>query len=293
MNSLDHKLMLNALTIDVEDYYMVSAFADKVKFEDWHRHESRVERNTYKILELLDEYKVKATFFVLGWIAERYPQLIKDISSSGHEIASHGYNHRLIYDQTPDEFREDIRKTKKILEDITAVPVNGYRATSFSVIKETFWALDILIEEGFKYDSSIFPIRHDRYGIHDFYRFPKKVGLDGKGEILEIPLSTIQLFGKNTPIAGGGYLRLLPVRFIEWGIRSLNKKENQPAIIYFHPWEIDTEQPKLNGSRISAFRHYINLDKTFSKIKRLLNNFQFGPIKEIFSARLTTPISSK
>jgi len=284
--------MINALTIDVEDYFMVSAFADKVRFEDWHRHESRIERNTYRILELLAEYKVKATFFVLGWIAEHYPQLIKDISSSGHEIASHGYNHRLIYDQTPDEFRKDIRKTKKILEDITGEPVVGYRATSFSVIKETLWALDILIEEGFKYDSSIFPIHHDRYGIPEAERFPHIIKRKN-GAIMEFPPSTLRILGKNIPIGGGGYLRLLPIQFTEWGMRSINKKETRSAIVYFHPWEIDSEQPKLNGSRVSIFRHHVNIGKTFSKLKRLLRNFQFGTIKEIFSARLTLPVSFK
>jgi polysaccharide deacetylase family protein (PEP-CTERM system associated) len=179
------------------------------------------------------------------------------------------------------------------LEDIIGKEVIGYRAPSYSITKKSLWGLNILAEEGFKYDSSIFPIRHDRYGIPDFSRFAKKINLNGKGEILEIPLSTIQLFGKNIPIAGGGYLRLLPVRFIEWGIRSLNKKEAQPAIIYFHPWEIDPEQPRLNGSRVSVFRHHVNIGKTFSKIKRLLNNFKFGPIRELFSDRFTAAFSSK
>lgn len=285
--------MLNALTIDVEDYYHVSAFESIIKFEDWGRFESRVEKNTLKILELLNTFKIKATFFILGWIAERSPQMVKEIQKEGHEIACHGYRHQLVYEIGPERFREDITRSKRILEDIIGKEVIGYRAPSYSITKKSLWGLNILAEEGFKYDSSIFPIRHDRYGIPDFSRFSKKINLNGKGEILEIPLSTIQLFGKNIPIAGGGYLRLLPVRFIEWGIRSLNKKENQPAIIYFHPWEIDPEQPKLNGSRVSVFRHHVNIGKTFSKLKRLFNNFKFGPIREVFSAGFTAPVSSQ
>lgn len=291
MNFLDYQPMTNALTIDVEDYYHVSAFESIIKFEDWGRFESRVEKNTLKILELLNTFKIKATFFILGWIAERSPQMVKEIQKEGHEIACHGYRHQLVYEIGPERFREDITRSKRILEDIIGKEVIGYRAPSYSITKKSLWGLSILAEEGFKYDSSIFPIRHDRYGIPDFSRFSKKINLNGKGEILEIPLSTIQLFGKNIPIAGGGYLRLLPVRFIEWGIRSLNKKENQPAIIYFHPWEIDPEQPKLNGSRVSVFRHHVNIGKTFSKLKRLLNNFQFGPIREVFSAGFTAPVS--
>lgn len=285
--------MTNALTIDVEDYYHVSAFESIIKYEDWGRFESRVEKNTMKILELLNTFKIKATFFILGWIAERSPQMVKEIQKEGHEIACHGYRHQLVYEIGPERFREDITRSKRILEDIIGKEVIGYRAPSYSITKKSLWGLSILAEEGFKYDSSIFPIRHDRYGIPDFSRFAKKINLNGKGEILEIPLSTIQLFGKNIPIAGGGYLRLLPVRFIEWGIRSLNKKENQPAIIYFHPWEIDPEQPKVNGSRVSVFRHHVNIGKTFSKLKRLLNNFQFGPIREVFSAGFTAPVSSQ
>ena len=272
--------MTNALTIDVEDYFMVSAFADKVKFEEWHRHESRIEKNTYRILELLDEYNVKATFFVLGWVAERYPQLIKDISSSGHEIASHGYNHRLIYDQTADEFRKDIRKTKKILEDITGEPVFGYRATSFSVIKKTFWALDILKQEGFKYDSSIFPIIHDRYGIPEAERFPHTIKRNN-GAIMEFPPSTLRILGKNIPIGGGGYLRLLPIQFTEWGMRSINKKETQSAIVYFHPWEIDPEQPVQNVGWKTRIRHYTNLHKTENRLKMLLTDFKWGRVSDV------------
>lgn len=275
--------MLNALTIDVEDYFMVSAFADVVKFEEWSKYESRVERNTQRVLDLLDEYCVKATFFILGWVAEHYPELIREIHRRGHEVACHGYNHRLAYDLSLKEFREDTKKAKALIEDIIGEAIKGYRAASYSIIKRSLWPLDILIEEGFAYDSSIFPIYHDRYGYPEFGRFPQVIKRDVAGEILEIPLSTIRIFGKNVPIAGGGYLRLFPIRFIEWSIHALNKKEEQPAIIYFHPWEIDPEQPKIYGNSLLTFRHYINIHKSFFKIKRLLNSFRFGPIREIFN----------
>ena len=272
----------NALTIDVEDYYMVSAFADVVKFEDWSKYESRVERNTIRILDMLDKYNVKATFFVLGWIAQHYPKLVRDIHNRGHEVASHGYNHRLAYDLSLKEFQEDTRISKTLIEDIISVPVIGYRAASYSILKQSFWALDILIEEGFIYDSSIFPIYHDLYGYPEFSRFAVKIYREGVGEIIEAPLSTIRVFGKNIPIAGGGYLRLFPIQFTEWAIQRLNAKERQPALIYLHPWEIDTEQPRLNGSRRSVFRQYINIDTTARKIERILKSLRLGTIQEAF-----------
>ena len=277
--------MLNALTIDVEDYYMVSAYKDVVKFEDWPNYESRVENNTHRMLDILDESNVKATFFVLGWVAEHHPNIVKEIQKRGHELASHGYNHRLIYDLSKGEFREETQRSKRLLEDLTGEKVIGYRAASFSIIKKTLWALDILVEEGFEYDSGIFPIQHDLYGFPEFDRFPVTIN-NGSGEILEIPLSTIRFFGKNIPVAGGGYLRLFPIKLLEWAIRSLNEKEKQPAIIYLHPWEIDSDQPKINGRILSAFRHRINLDKTIPKLKRLLTNFEFGPIKDVFADKL-------
>lgn len=278
--------MLNALSIDVEDYFMVSAFANVVKFEDWSKYESRVEQNTYKILDLLEDHKVKATFFVLGWVAEHYPKLIREIHSRGHEVACHGYSHRLAYDLNLQEFREDTRKAKGLIEDVIGGGVKGYRATSYSIMEHTLWALDILIEEGFTYDSSIFPIYHDRYGYPGFSRFPVKVSRLGVGEVVEIPLSTVRLLGRNIPIAGGGYLRLFPSRFTRWGLRRLNKKENQPAIVYLHPWEIDVGQPRLNGNMLSLFRHYVNMKSTEGKLQRLLETFRFAPIREVFSSHL-------
>ena len=269
--------MYNALTIDVEDYYMVSAFADVVKFEDWCHYESRVEKNTMMILDLLAEFGVTATFFVLGWVAERHPALVRDIKAAGHEIACHGYNHRLVYDLTPEQFREDVRQAKDILENITGTAVKGYRAASYSVIKSTLWALAILVEEGFQYDSSIYPIRHDRYGLPSAERFPHLIST-AKGEIMEFPPSTYQVWGQNIPVAGGGYLRLYPWMVTKAIIKRINEKEKQAAMIYVHPWEIDAEQPKLKGCWKSEIRHYINMRSTMPKLRGLLTEFKFKPL---------------
>ncbi len=271
--------MINALTIDVEDYFMVSAFADTIKFEEWDKYESRVEMNTYKIIELLVEYNVNATFFVLGWIGEKYPQLVRDIHAAGHEIACHGYNHRLIYDLTPEEFRQDIRRAKSQLENTIGMAVIGFRAPSYSIKEETLWALEVLVEEGFSYDSSIFPIHHDRYGIPDAKRFQNVIECDS-GSIKEFPLTTYKVANFNFPIAGGGYLRFLPIWLLKAAISNINKNEMQPAVVYLHPWEIDAAQPRLNGSMRSRFRHYINLDSTLPKLKELLTRFKFKQLSE-------------
>lgn len=275
--------MLNALTIDVEDYYMVSAFSDIVRFEDWNKFESRVDKNTHAILDLLDVYSVKATFFVLGWVAEHNPELVKEIDRRGHELASHGYNHRLVYELTPDEFRDDTRKSKKIIEDISGKPVIGYRATSFSITEKSIWSLDIISEEGFLYDSSIFPIRHDKYGMPNAKRFPHRISLHANS-IIEFPMSTFKLMGYQVPVAGGGYLRLYPWWFTDLAIRSINEKEKQPAIVYLHPWEIDVEQPRLNGHLFSKMRHYTNLHKTSSKVANILKHFSFKPLSSFLNA---------
>lgn len=280
MNQTTNQLnqpITNALTIDVEDYYMVSAFADVIKFEDWHNYESRVENNTYKILDLLNKYKVKATFFVLGWVAEHYPELVRDIHSSGHEVACHGYNHRLVYDLTPEDFRADIRRSKYILEDITGSPVIGFRAASYSIIKDTLWALDILIEEGFLYDSSIFPIHHDRYGFPEAERFLHIIKREN-GTIVEFPPSTYRFFNQNIPVAGGGYMRLFPLYITRTAIKRINERDRQIAILYLHPWEIDKDQPRLNGCWKSKIRHYINLNSTLPKLKNFIEEFKFKPL---------------
>lgn len=274
--------MINALTIDVEDYFNVSGFESRIKFEDWSKFESRVEANTEKLLSILSEFDVKATFFVLGWIAEKYPKLVRQIQVEGHEIASHSYAHRLIYRQTEKEFREDLRRSKGLLEEITGERVIGYRAPSYSIVKDSLWALDILMEEGFLYDSSIFPIRRDRYGIPDGNRFSYMIHGKNGGSILEIPLSTVVILNSNIPVAGGGYMRLFPYRFVRWGLKRINEKEKEPAVIYFHPWEIDADQPRLQGSLISRFRHYICLEKTEPCIRALLRDFKFDRMKDIW-----------
>lgn len=278
------EMLKNYLTIDVEDYYMVSAFADRVRFDAWQSFESRVDRSTRMLLDALARRGVKATFFVLGWVAEQCPQLVKDIHAAGHELASHGYNHRLIYDQTPGEFREDVRKTKRILEDLAGCRVLGFRATSYSVIRETLWALDILLEEGYAYDSSIFPVHHDRYGIPEAPRFPHVIERTA-GRITEFPPTTSRVFGQNVPVAGGGYLRLFPLAVTKAAIRRINTRERQSAIVYLHPWEIDEGQPRMQGSLLSRTRHYLNLSSTMPKLEGLLETFAFQPLSHFFAPR--------
>ncbi len=315
--------MLNALTIDIEDYFQVHALSNIIKYEDWGNYECRIERNTDRILGILrglpptsglnPRTLQHATFFVLGWIAERYPDLVRRIQKDGHEIACHGYAHRLIYNQSRDEFRQDIKRAKSILEDITGSEVIGYRAPSYSITKQSQWALDVLIEEGFKYDSSIFPIRHDFYGMPNAPRFPFLISLNGKpgfefqmlnfdstlkrsaapygagrsgpltsNTLVEFPISTFQFFNQNLPISGGGYFRLFPYPVIRKSLKSINEKEGKPFIFYIHPWEIDSDQPRINGlSFRSKFRHYLNLNKTEDRFRKLLKDFNLSPIKEI------------
>jgi polysaccharide deacetylase family protein (PEP-CTERM system associated) len=273
--------MRNALTIDVEDYFQVTAFEGVVDRDDWPVYPSRVQSNTGRVMDLLDEHGLKGTFFVLGWVAKRFPMLVREISENRHEVACHGFGHELIYNLGPDAFRKDVRLAKTTLEDITGHPVLGYRAPSYSITRKSLWALDILIEEGFKYDSSIFPIYHDNYGIPGAERFPHEIRLNG-GSILEFPLTTLgmPLPGKKIalPIAGGGYLRLLPAGVIHWGIRRINRLDRQPAVLYFHPWEIDPEQPRIKARLKSRFRHYVNLDLTEDKLRFLFNALEFGPM---------------
>jgi len=278
--------VLNALTIDVEDYYHVSAFESVVSHDSWNRYESRVESNTRRILNLLDEYGTRATFFILGCVAECHPSLVRAIAQRGHEIASHGYSHRRIYTQTPQQFREETRKAKKIVEDIAGQTVLGYRAASYSITDKSLWALDILVEEGFRYDSSIFPVRHDLYGIPGHQRFAGAIERNGGGVMLEIPLSTIRIAGANIPVAGGGYLRLFPYAVTRRALLQLNLFELQPGVVYFHPWEIDPDQPRINAGWLSRFRHYTNLRGMESKLRKLFSDFAFAPIREVFASAL-------
>ncbi|KMQ74627.1 XrtA system polysaccharide deacetylase [Marinobacter subterrani] len=272
----------NALTIDVEDYFQVAALAEAVDRKDWPSMEYRVEANTDKLLELFSERDVKATFFTLGWVAERSPELIRRIQKAGHEIASHGYSHQLVYNQTPDVFRDETRKSKQILEDITGEPITGYRAASYSITAQSRWALDILCEEGFTWDSSIFPVHHDRYGMPGTPHQPYRLEAPGGGTLIEFPLSTCPLGNYRLPIAGGGYFRLYPYWLSRWGLGKINRA-GQPFIFYLHPWEIDTGQPRLEVKALSRFRHYNNLDKCMGRLERLLGDFRFGSVSDVLS----------
>jgi len=275
--------MLNALSFDVEDYYQVEGFSPQVRFDEWPSYESRVTGNTWRILELLRVHRVKATFFILGWVGERFPQVVRAIHQEGHEVASHGYRHRLLYTMTREEFTADTQRAKAILEDLCGEPIIGYRAPCFSIIQQNLWCLETLHDLGFQYDSSTFPIRHDRYGISNGARTPYYHHLPEGRRLLEFPLATVQLLGKNVPVAGGGYFRLFPYQFTRWAIRRINEHEQAPAIFYLHPWEIDPAQPRIDGSPLNRFRHYVNLAKTESRLRRLLNDFQFAPIRTLAS----------
>jgi polysaccharide deacetylase family protein (PEP-CTERM system associated) len=274
------KPLRNAMTCDVEDYFQVQAFAGHIKREDWNRLAPRVERNTGRVLDLFARYRVKATFFTLGWIAERNKGLIRRIVQEGHELASHGMEHRPVYSQTPEEFRADVRRTKAILEDLGGVKVNGYRAASFSITKQTFWAFDVLAEEGYRYSSSVYPVRHDLYGIPDAPRFAFK---PTAGPLMEVPMSTVAMFGLNLPCSGGGFFRLLPYADSRWGFRQVNRRDRQPAIFYFHPWEVDPAQPRQRTAPLkSRFRHYLNLDKMEGRLERLLRDLAWDRMDRIY-----------
>jgi polysaccharide deacetylase family protein (PEP-CTERM system associated) len=272
--------IVNAMSIDVEDYFHVSVFDGIVPRHQWDRMESRVCGNTTRLLDIFDEFKVRSTFFVLGWVAERHPQLVRTIAARGHEVASHGYAHRLIYDQTPGRFREDVRRAKHLLEDASGRRVVGYRAPSYSITPRSLWALDVLLEEGYEYDSSIFPIRHDRYGIPVSARHRYALARSG-GTLIEIPGSTTRLGPLNLPIAGGGYFRMLPYWWTRWGIDRVNRLERRPAVFYLHPWEIDPEQPRLRAGTLGQFRHYRNLRETESRLRQLLTDFRFDTVEAI------------
>ena len=275
--------MINALTVDVEDYFHVHAFSTVIDRMDWERYPSRVEANTYRLLEIFAEYEVKATFFVLGWVAEKFPGLVCQISKEGHQVGCHGYAHQVIYSAGPSHFRADVKMGKRTVEDALGAEVKSYRAPSYSITSETLWALDILVEEGFNYDSSIFPVMHDNYGIASAPRFPYRRAVNGGQFIREFPPSTIRLLGVNFPVAGGGYFRLLPYGLTAWALRRINQIEQQPAMVYLHPWEIDPGQPRISSSWKSRFRHYQNLESTESKCRQLLKDFSWGPMEQVFS----------
>lgn len=265
----------NAMTVDVEDYFHVSAFSDSIGRGQWDSLEYRAEANTDRLLALFAEKGIHATFFILGWVAERSPQLVRRIHSAGHEVACHGLEHELVYRQTPEVFRSETRRSKAIIEDVISDHVLGYRAASYSITNQSLWALDILSEEGFLYDSSIFPVRHDRYGIPDARVAPGVVqGPKGNG-LVEFPLATARIAGVRIPVAGGGYFRLLPYWLTRKGLQSINEDEGRPFIFYLHPWEIDPEQPRIQASRLSRLRHYTNLSACESRLRKLVSQFRF------------------
>jgi polysaccharide deacetylase family protein (PEP-CTERM system associated) len=277
--------IINALTVDVEDYFQVSAFEKIICRKDWDRYDCRVVENTRRILELLGRHDVRATFFVLGWIAQRFPQLICEIHAAGHEIGSHGHWHRLIYQETPEEFREDLRRSRGILEDIIGESVIAYRAASFSITAQSLWALDILVEEGFQVDSSVYPVHHDRYGMPGAE--PRLHRLETPaGSLWEFPPSVARLAGMNIPVGGGGYFRLYPLSWTVFCLKRINRIERQPFMFYFHPWEIDPKQPRIRtASRVSRFRHYVNLGINERKLDKLLKVFRFGRIRDVIDLR--------
>jgi polysaccharide deacetylase family protein (PEP-CTERM system associated) len=271
----------NAFSIDVEDYFQVSALAPHFPRTVWESQPCRVERNVDRMLAMLDDSQALATFFTLGWVAERYPELVKRIVAGGHELASHGYGHQRASDLNHDEFFSDVTHSKKILEDLGGQPVIGYRAPSFSIGENNLWALDTLAEAGYEYSSSIYPIRHDHYGMPNAPRFAFRPR--STNSLLELPVTTIRLFNRNLPAAGGGYFRLLPYQLSRWAINRVNQADGQPCIFYCHPWEIDPEQPRPTGMTLKTrFRHYINLAKTESRLRNLLRDFSWGRVDHIF-----------
>ncbi len=271
--------MKNILTFDIEEYFQVENFKQEISRCEWEEQESRVNVGTDIILKILSDYKAKATFFVLGWIAEKHPEIIKKIAGEGHEIGSHGYLHELIYKQTRDEFSDDIKRSIEILENITGDKVISYRAPSFSITEESLWALDVLLELGIKYDSSIFPIRHHRYGIHNAKRFPYVIRRKGEKILTEFPISTISVMGKRIPFSGGGYFRILSACVSTNMAKRLNK-QGYPLIMYHHPWEFDINQPKINADILSKFRHYYNIRITQEKLRYCLEHIELGTLKD-------------
>jgi len=271
----------NAMTVDVEDYFQVSAFEPYIAKEKWDTLPQRVEKNTHQILDIFEDSGIKATFFTLGWVAERYPGLIRRIIQDGHELASHGYEHIRVTEQTPDEFRIDVSRPKKILEDMSGHEIKGYRAASYSIGAKNLWALDVLQEEGFKYSSSIYPVKHDLYGMPEAPRFIYEP-IENQ-DFKEIPITTVRFANKNLPCGGGGFFRFYPYAFSKWAFNRVNNHEDQSGIFYFHPWEIDPEQPRQQSLSLKTrTRHYLNLDKMECRIKRLLTDFNWDTMENVF-----------
>jgi polysaccharide deacetylase family protein (PEP-CTERM system associated) len=276
-------VLLNSITVDVEDYFHTEAMRATAPRDQWDRMPTRVEQNTEQMFELFAAHGVRGTFFFLGWVAERFPGLVRRAVLLGHEIGCHSYWHRLVYRLSPEEFREDTKRAKVAVEDAGGKRVQGYRAPSFSLVRGTEWAADILAELGFRYDSSVCPINHDLYSNSGAPRLPHPIAA---GALMEFPIATLSMHGRNFPVGGGGYLRMMPYSYTRWGLSHLNRNERFRAVLYTHPWEIDPEQPRLAASSRSRFRQYTGLKTTFGKLRRLLSEFHFAPICEVFAAEL-------
>ena len=277
--------MKNAFTVDVEDYFQVEGFAGVIDRQSWDGYDTRVQANTAALLEILARRGTRATFFVLGWVARKHPGLVRELAAAGHEIACHGMSHRLIYTQTPAEFRQETRDAKALLEDLCQRPVIGYRAATYSITRKSLWALDVLCEEGFQYDSSIFPMRHDRYGIHDAEPRPHVLVTPAGGRLVEFPISVLRYGPVKLPVAGGGYFRLFPYWLTRWGLRRLNRQA-QEFVFYVHPWEVDPGQPRIRAAgALSRFRHYRNLDRCARRLDRLLGEFDFDTMQVVLAQR--------
>lgn len=271
---------VNALTVDVEDYYQVTAFEHCIDRRQWDQYESRVVRNTERLLTMLEKHAVRGTFFVLGWVAERFPDLVRSIHRAGHELGTHSYWHRLVYELTPEAFHEDLVRSCDVLEQITGVKVTAYRAPSFSITQKSLWALPILSEHGIDHDSSIFPVRHDRYGMPSAPRFVHRLS-GAAWPMLEFPPSVMRLGGQNIPVGGGGYFRLYPLSWTTWCLRTINTRHAQPFMFYVHPWEVDPDQPRIAGTgRLKRWRHCVNLQSTEQKLDVLLGRFRFGTLSQ-------------
>jgi polysaccharide deacetylase family protein (PEP-CTERM system associated) len=276
---------MNAFTVDVEDYFHVAALSSAISRDSWDRRELRVEGNIERLLGILDEHRVRGTFFVLGWLAERHPELVRRIAAAGHEVACHGYSHQLVYTQSPREFREETLRAKGHLEDTLGHAVLGYRAASFSVTRASLWALDVLIDAGFRYDSSIFPIHHDLYGIPGANPEPHRASAPSGRTIAEFPMSAATFFGVQVPVSGGGYFRILPYWLTRAGLRQINQRHGRPFAFYMHPWEIDPGQPRIKVGAFSRFRHYTNLERCEARLHRVLADFAFTSMHEALQQR--------
>ncbi len=276
--------VVNSISVDVEDYFHAEALSGHVRRDAWDHMPSRVENNTRRVLALMARHGARGTFFVLGWVAKKFPLLVREIRDAGHEIACHSLWHRLIYKLSPEEFRADTREARQRIEDAAGVAVCGYRAPTFSITRQSLWALDILAEEGFTFDSSIYPIRHDFYGIPDYARFACQQPTRG-GQLAEFPMATFRLLGTNWPFGGGGYLRIFPLRYTQWGFSKVNGEERQPVNVYFHPWELDQDQPRLPLGAKSRFRHYTNLGSMEARLDILLARYRFAPMGELLAER--------